>query len=187
MIPINLDCRKKVLLRRFHRQWYVPLSTLGCELLSLFLFRRRGHLCLVTLLCIPLLSCFSHPTPSKTLVTISNVTVWRENDHSLKVTFDYDLAPGVTLPLPYKEVLVFPLEPQVNIGGILEPFVLSVGTVAVRLELPPNSGIDWHALSDQDTCCLVSLKGLVDDPATQRLRYERISNEVRIPPPQLSR
>ncbi|MEW6300058.1 MAG: hypothetical protein AB1671_20380 [Thermodesulfobacteriota bacterium] len=140
----------------------------------------------MTFLCVPLLSCSPHPPPGKALVTISNVKVWRENDRTLTVTLDYDLAPGVTLPLPYKEVLVFPLEPQVNVGGTLEPFVLSVGSVAVRLELPPDSGIDWDALADQDTCCLVSLKGLTDDPDSGHPRYERISNEVRVPPPQLS-
>lgn len=133
-----------------------------------------------------LLSCFSPSPPGKPLVTISNVKVWRENDHVLALTFDYDLAPGVTLPLPYTEVLVFPLEPRVNLGGTLQPFVLSVGSVAVRLDLPPDSGIDWEALNDQDTCCVVSLKGLIDDPSTPHPRYERISNEVRIPPPQRS-
>ncbi|MCS6924864.1 MAG: hypothetical protein NZ578_03065 [Candidatus Binatia bacterium] len=142
--------------------------------------------CCWAMISLALLSCFSQPPPSKTLVTISNVKVWRENDDVLALTFDYDLAPGVTLPLPYKEVLVFPLEPQVNIGGTLEPFVLSVGSVAVRLHLPADAGIDWEALNDQQTCCSVSLKGLIDDPSTQHPRYERISNEVRIPPPQRS-
>jgi hypothetical protein len=99
------------------------------------------------------------------------------------VTLDYDLEPGVKLPLPYKEVLVFPLEPQVKLGGAIEPFILSVGSVAVSLELPPDSGIHWENISDQDTCCIVSLKGVIKDPHTKASRYERISNEIRVLPP----
>jgi hypothetical protein len=119
-------------------------------------------------------------------VKISNVKVWRSGEHTLKLTLDYDLEPGVKLPLPYKEVLVFPLEPRVKLGGTLEPFILSVGSVAVSLELPPDSGIAWEDLDDQDTCCIVSLKGFLEDPNTQTAGYERISNEVRILPPALS-
>jgi hypothetical protein len=32
----------------------------------------------------------------------------------------------------------------------------------------------------------VSLKGVVEDPVTKAIRYERISNEVRVLPPQVS-
>jgi hypothetical protein len=132
---------------------------------------------------LPLFSCTSKPEESKSLVKISNVKVWRSNEHILTVTLDYDLEPGVKLPLPYKEVLVFPLEPQVKLGGTIEPFILSVGSVAVSLELPPDSGIHWENISDQDTCCIVSLKGVIEDPHTKASRYERISNEIRVLPP----
>jgi len=138
------------------------------------------------LLFFPLFACAPKPEESKALVKISNVKVWRSEEHTLTVTLDYDLEPGVKLPLPYKEVLVFPLEPQVKLGGTLEPFMLSVGSVAVSLELPPDSGLAWEDLNDQDTCCIVSLKGLLEDPNTQASGYERISNEVRILPPALS-
>jgi hypothetical protein len=122
---------------------------------------------------------------SKALVKISNVKVWRTDDETLKVSMNYDLEMGVRLPLPYKEILVFPLDPQVKIGGTLAPFDLHVGTVGVTLQLPTGA-VDWDELNDEDACCIVSLKGIGEDPSTKTPRYERISNEVRIPPPQLS-
>src|SRR5438309_479017 len=57
------------------------------------------------LLCLPgllILAACSKPEISKALVKISNVKVTRTGEHALKVTLDYDLEPGVRLPLPYK-------------------------------------------------------------------------------------
>jgi hypothetical protein len=122
---------------------------------------------------------------SKALVKISNVKVWRTDDETLKVSMNYDLEMGVRLPLPYKEILVFPLDPQIKIGGTLAPFNLHSGTVGVTLQLPKGA-VDWDELNDKDTCCIVSLKGIGEDPKTKTSRYERISNEVRVLPPQLS-
>src|SRR3989442_8201646 len=67
--------------------------------------------CLLPALVTPL-ACTPKPAESKALVRISNVKVTRTGEQTLKVAFDYDLEPGVKLPLPYKEVLVFPLEPR---------------------------------------------------------------------------
>lgn len=141
---------------------------------------------LLCLFSLSLAACASEPEKSKALVKISNVKVWRSDDQTLKVFLDYDLEMGVRLPLPYKEILVFPLEPQVKLAGALEPFNLSVGTVGVTLPIPKDAGVDWGKLSDKDTCCIVSLKGVVEDPTTKATHYERISNEVRVPPPQVS-
>src|SRR5262245_273853 len=80
-----------------------------------------SFLCLFSLL--PF-ACSSKPEPSKALVKISNVKVWRSDEQTLKVSLDYDLEMGVRLPLPYKEVLVFPLEPKVKLAGALEPFIV---------------------------------------------------------------
>jgi hypothetical protein len=142
-------------------------------------------------LCLFLLSfffsaCASEPEKSKALVKIANVKVWRTDEQTLKVLLDYDLEMGVRLPLPYKEIFVSPLEPQVKLAGFLEPFNLSVGTVGVTIPIPKDAGINWDKLKDKDACCIVSLKGIVEDPATKAIRYERISNEMRVPPPQLS-
>ncbi|MGH7962250.1 MAG: hypothetical protein ACRERD_10565 [Candidatus Binatia bacterium] len=130
-------------------------------------------------------SCSESET-SKALVKITNVKVIRAGEQTLQVTLDYDLAPGVKLPLPYKEVVVFPLEPQVELAGALEPFALHVGSVAVSLQIPAGAGLDWDDLNDKDTCCIVSLKGLLGEPGAKTPRYERISNEVRVLPPGLS-
>ena len=132
------------------------------------------------------LACTPKPAESKALVRITNVKVTGTGEQTLKVTFDYDLEPGVKLPLPYKEVLVFPLEPQVKLAGTLEPFLLSVGSVAVSLEIPADAGFNWKDVSDTETCCLVSLKGVREESGTKTPRYERISNEVRVLPPELS-
>lgn len=140
---------------------------------------QRGLVGLVLLL--PL-AC-AEPETSKALVKIANVKVFRSGDQTLHVTFDYDLEKGVSLPLPYKEVLVFPLDPKIKLGGTIEPFVLHVGSVAVSLAIPPNAGIDWSSLN-KDTCCIVSLKGLIEQTGKQEPRYERISNEMRVLPPQ---
>src|SRR5262249_62349646 len=142
-------------------------------------------LCLFSL-SLSLSACSSKPEPSKSLVKISNVKLWRSDDQTLKVFLDYDLEMGVRLPLPYKEILVSPLEPQVKLAGDLEPFELSVGSVGVTIPIPKEAGINWDKLNDKDTCCVVSLKGAVEDKMTKKVSYERISNEVRVLPPQLS-
>ena len=146
-------------------------------------FRNAAMLLLFFL---PLFACAPKPEESKALVKISNVKVWRTDEHALKVSLDYDLEMGVRLPLPYKEVLVFPLEPKVKLAGMLEPFILSVGTVGVTLPIPKDAGFDWKDLDDKDTCCVVSLKGMQEEPGTKTPHYERISNEVRVLPPQIS-
>lgn len=138
------------------------------------------------LLFLPPFACAPTPEESKALVKISNVKVWRTDDRTLKVSLNYDLEMGVRLPLPYTEVLVFPLEPQVKLAGALEPFTLHVGAIGVTLQIPKDAGFDWGDLSDQETCCVVSLKGLREQPGTKTPLYERISNEVRVLPPQLS-
>jgi len=148
-----------------------------CLASSFFLF-----LCLASL---SLSACAPEPEKSKALVKISNVKLWRSDDQTLKVFLDYDLEMGVRLPLPYKEILVSPLEPQVKLVGDLEPFELSVGSVGVTIPLPKDA-VNWDKLNNKDTCCIVSLKGVVEDKATKKVSYERISNEVRVPPPQLS-
>jgi len=140
--------------------------------------------CLLSL-SLSLVACSSQPEESKSLVKISNVKVWRTDEQTLKVSLAYDLEMGVRLPLPYKEILVFPLEPKVKLAGTLAPFALHVGTVGVTLSIPKDA-VDWEDLNDQDTCCLVSLKGVKEESGTKTPRYERISNEVRVLPPQLS-
>jgi len=139
-------------------------------------------LCLLSL---SVFACAFESEKSKALVKISNVKLWRSDDQTLKVFLDYDLEMGVRLPLPYKEILVSPLEPQVKLVGDLEPFDLSVGSVGVTIPLPKDA-VNWAKLNDKDTCCIVSLKGVVEDKATKKVSYERISNEVRVLPPQLS-
>src|SRR5712692_2967988 len=131
------------------------------------------------LLFLPLLACAPTPEESKALVKISNVKVWRTDEQTLKVSLDYDLEMGVRLPLPYKEILIFPLEPKVKLGGTLAPFELHVGTVGVTLQIPKDAGVDWKDLDDKDTCCIVSLKGMQEEPGTKKPHYERISKEER--------
>lgn len=146
---------------------------------------RRGVCCALALLSLLVVACAPEPEKSKALVKISNVKVWRSDERTLKIFLDYDLEMGVRLPLPYTEVLVSPLEPQLKLMGALEPFLLSVGSVGVTLPIPEGT-VKWETLQDKDTCCIVSLKGMVEDPDTKTSRYERISNEVRVLPPQLN-
>ncbi len=120
----------------------------------------------------------SEPEVYKPLVEISNATLTRPAEDVLRVTLDYELVPEERLPLPYQEIVVSPLEPQVKIFAALEEFILSVDTVIVKIGIPAES-VDWPALSDQDECCVVSLKGLAEDGQT----YERISNHLRVLPP----
>ena len=102
------------------------------------------------------------------MVKISNVTLSRLDAQTLRVTLYYDLEPGVTLPLPYKTVVVTPLEPSVKIAGALSEFVLSNDSVAVDLDIPANADVDWQALTAKDACCQVSLKGMREQRAPLR-------------------
>src|SRR5712692_10629460 len=81
--------------------------------------RFASTLLLLFFLAVVMLPACSKPETSKALVKISNVKVTRTGEHALKVTLDYDLEPGVRLPLPYTEVLVSPLEPKVKLAGTL--------------------------------------------------------------------
>jgi hypothetical protein len=137
---------------------------------------------------IAILSLFFHacappPESSKSLVKITNVTLARLDARTLRVTLSYDLEPGVTLPLPYKTIVVTPLEPSVKIAGALSEFILSNDSVAVDLAIPDDAGIDWQALAAKDACCQVSLKGMREQPGAAPT-YERISNIVQalVPP-----
>lgn len=127
------------------------------------------------LLCVAglLLSGCSGSEPSKELIHISQVELLRFNAESLTVRLEYDLAEDAELPLPYLEVLVFPLEPEVRLAGALEPFKRYAGAVSVSFPIPAEADIDWDDLSDPETCCTVSLKGLRADG-----EVERISNQV---------
>lgn len=137
------------------------------------------------LLALSFAACAPEPEKSKALVKIANVKMWRSDGNTLKIFLDYDLEMGVRLPLPYEEIFVSPLEPQLKLVGALEPFFLSVGSVGVTLPVPEGA-VKWDELQDKDTCCIVSLKGVVEDPKTKTTRYERISNEVRVLPPQMA-
>lgn len=123
----------------------------------------------------------SEPEVYTPLVEISAVELSRPQVGVLRVSLDYELAPAERLPLPYSEIVVSPLEPQLRIFAALEEFILSVDTVIVHLNLPPDV-VDWRALNNPEECCLVSLKGLVQDAGSSR--YERISNQVHVSPPQ---
>ena len=123
----------------------------------------------------------SEPEVYKPLVEISNATLSRPAEDVLRITLDYELAPAERLPLPYKEIVVSPLEPQAKIFAALEEFILSVDTVIIKIGIPPQA-VDWQDLSDPEECCVVSLKGLVEEGGSAR--YERISNHVRVLPPE---
>lgn len=149
---------------------------------------RRYWISLLYLFLPPLLlfACAPAPEKSKALVKIANVTLSRLDEQTLRVTFDYDLEPGVKLPLPYKGVLISPLEPGAKLAGQLPEFVLSNGSVAINLEIPSDAGFDWKDLETKDACCIVSLKGMQEEPGTHTPFYERISNSVQVALPQIS-
>jgi hypothetical protein len=134
------------------------------------------------------LSCTSSPQEtSKALVKISNVTLSRLDDRTLRVTLNYDLEAGVKLPLPYKSVLVFPLEPRGKLlAGQVPEMELSTGLIALDLEIPKDAGFNWKDLEVKDACCVVSLKGTKDVPGSDVPVYERISNSVTMALPQFS-
>ena len=143
------------------------------------LFPRSPHSLLLPLML--LVGGCSEPEVYKPLIEISNAKLTRPAEDVLRVTLDYELVPEERLPFPYKEIVVSPLEPQVKIFAALEEFILSVDTVIIKLEIPAEA-VDWQALSDREACCVVSLKGLVEEGGTAR--YERISNHVRVLPPE---
>ena len=146
-------------------------------------WRRVSIWCLFFFL--PLFACTSSEREvSKELVRITDVTLTRENEHTLRVTMNYDLEPGVKLPLPYKVILVFPLEPGGKLAGEVPPFEFSDGLIALDLETT-GTGLDWQALKGKDACCRVSLKG-VQEGSGASPTYERISNTVTIALPELS-
>ena len=135
---------------------------------------------LLVLLCVVIVpACSSEP--SKDLIKISEVQLRRLNAQTLTVTLEYDLEEKIELPLAYKEVLVFPLEPEIKLAGALKPFERYAGSVTVSFPIPPDAGINWEELSDPETCCTVSLKGILEGG-----RVERISNSVTVAPPELS-
>jgi hypothetical protein len=156
------------------------ITQLGREELTMSHLRRWRTMTtlffLIVLLCTG--GACSRSEKSKALVKIANVKLTHVGGY-LQVTLDYELEPEVTLPLPYKELLVFPLEPGVQLAGTLQPLLLHLGSVAVSLEIPADAGIDWDGLRDKESCCMVSLKGLVQE-AGQKPRYERISNQVHV-------
>lgn len=131
------------------------------------------------------LACTAPPEVSKALVKINNVTLSRLGAQTLRVTLYYDLEPGVTLPLPYKTIVVTPLEPRSKIAGALSEFVLSNDSVAVDLDIPADADIDWQTLAAKDACCQVSLKGMREQPGGAPT-YERISNVVQVALPPLA-
>lgn len=129
---------------------------------------------------LPLLAGCQKAEPRIKLLTISNARVVRTGERSFQVSLDYDkVNPG---DLPYKELLVFPLLP-LQLGGTVEPPVLSVGTWAVSMEIPLEVEFDWKTLVEDPECCRVLVKGLREDPGSKEPLYDIISNEIKIPPP----
>ena len=158
-----------------------------CEKNPMHRFRRihpslwsPGLNVLLLSLCVLVGSC-SESEVYKPLIEISNAKLTRPAEDVLRVTLDYELAPAERLPLPYKEIVVSPLEPQVKIFATLEEFILSVDTIIIKLGIPEGA-VDWQDLSDPEECCAVSLKGLVEEGG--KSRYERISNHLRVLPPE---
>jgi|GEM_PF-3237338 len=144
------------------------------------LFSLRLFLCLALLL--P--ACSSSPQEtSKSLIKINNVVLSRLDERTLRVTMNYDLEAGVNLPLPYKSVLVFPLEPGGKLAGQVPEIEFSNGLIALDLEVPSDAGFDWKDLEGKDACCVVSLKGAKDVLGSDVPQYERISNSVTVPLP----
>ena len=130
---------------------------------------------------LPFLACTSSPQETnKSLVKINNVTLSRLDERTLRVTMNYDLEAGVKLPLPYKSVLVFPLEPRGKLAGQVPEIEFSNGLIALDLEVPADAGFDWKDLTAKDACCVVSLKGVKDVLGSDVPQYERISNSVTV-------
>jgi hypothetical protein len=118
--------------------------------------------------------------PRVKLLTIANAKIVRTGERSFEVSLEYDKVN--TGDLPYKELLVFPLLP-LQLGGVVEHPVLSVGTWAVSMEIPPEVEFDWQTLAEDSECCRVLVKGLREDPESQEPLYDIISNELKIPAP----
>jgi len=157
------------------RRWVDYRSCVGAR------WRRAPTLLLVFFL--PLLACTSPQETNQSLVKINNVTLSRLDKRTLRVTMNYDLEAGVKLPLPYKGVLVFPLEPRGKLAGQVPEIEFSNGLIALDLEVPRDAGFDWKDLEAKDACCVVSLKGVKDVLGSNVPQYERISNSVTVPLP----
>ena len=143
------------------------------------------YLCLYLVFLVP--ACTSSPQETnKSLVKINNVTLSRLDKRTLRVTMNYDLEMGVKLPLPYKSVLVFPLEPRGKLAGQVPEIEFSNGLIALDLEVPSDAGFDWTDLEAKDACCVVSLKGVKDVLGSNVPQYDRISNSVTVPLPPLA-
>ncbi len=132
-------------------------------------------------LCLFFMGC-SEPEVYNPLIEISNATLTRPATEELRITLDYELVPEERLPLPYREIVVSPLEPHAKIFAPLEEFILSVDTVILKIGIPAGT-LDWEDLEEQEECCVVSLKGLVERDGKEQ--YERISNHLRVLPPRL--
>ena len=138
------------------------------------------YLLLCVAAALPLLAGCQKEEPRIKLLTISNAKVIRTGERSFQVSLDYDkVNPG---DLPYKELLVFPLLP-LQLGGTVEPPILSVGTWAVSMQVPLEVAFDWKTLAEDPECCRVLVKGLREDSESKKPLYEIISNELKIPPP----
>ena len=70
-------------------------------------------------LCLFFVGC-SEPEIYNPLVDISNATLTRPAPEELRISLDYELAPEERLPLPYREIVVSPLEPQAKIFAPLD-------------------------------------------------------------------
>ena len=159
-------------------------QSLPCR--HVFPFCLRSSLSILCLTVV-LSACTSSDTEtSKPLIKIDNVTLSRLDDRTLRVTMNYDLEAGVKLPLPYKSVLVFPLEPRGKLAGQAPTIEFSNGLIALDLEIPPDAGFTWQDLAAKDACCVVSLKGMKEVLGSNVPQYERISNSVVLPLPQFS-
>ena len=155
------------------RRWVGSRSCVGAE--------RRCAPTFFLLFFLPFLACTSSPQETnKSLVKINNVTLSRLDERTLRVTMNYDLEAGVKLPLPYKSVLVFPLEPRGKLAGQVPEIEFSNGLIALDLEVPADAGFDWKDLEGKDACCVVSLKGAKDVVGSNAPQYERISNSVTV-------
>ena len=143
-----------------------------------------GLYCILSLLSS---ACTSSPQETnKSLIKINNVTLSRLDERTLRVTMNYDLEAGVKLPLPYKSVLVFPLEPSGKLAGQVPEIEFSNGLIALDLEVPTDAGFDWKDLEGKGACCVVSLKGMKDVLGSDVPQYDRISNSVTVSLPLLA-
>ena len=71
-------------------------------------------------------------------------------------------------------------------AGQVPEIEFSTGLIALDLQIPADAGFEWKDLEAKDACCVVSLKGAKDELGSTVPLYERISNSVTIPLPQLA-